>query len=75
MEKQEGWVETVLGHFCFLSTSLVLALGLWTLVMGDPRAPSLPPVCSQQRRGSCHLGAGMTGCSLLSGPLLFPQAL
>lgn len=22
MEKQEGWVETVLGHFCFLSTSL-----------------------------------------------------
>ena len=30
MEKQEGWVETVLGHFCFLSTSLVLALGLWT---------------------------------------------
>lgn len=46
MEKQEGWVETVLGHFCFLPASLVLALGLQTLVMGDPRAPSLPPACS-----------------------------
>ena len=65
MEKQEGWVETVLGHFCFLSASLVLALGLQTLVMGDPRAPSLPPACSQQRGGSCHLGAG---CGLLPCP-------
>lgn len=51
-----------------------LALGLWTLVMGDPRAPQPAPAHSQQRRGSCHLGAGMTGgCSLLSGPLLFPR--
>lgn len=33
LEKQEGRVGTDPGHFCFLSCSLVLALGLWTLAV------------------------------------------
>lgn len=50
-------------------------LRLWTLVMGDSKSSQPAPCLQPQRRGSCHLGAGMTGCSLLSGPLPLPQAL